>query len=78
MDVVIRHFAYNRVLANGVICGKAVKKLTPLELKSLYYPKFVDYGRIGSSLSDEVIATMYVRPVVQLIPCSDCLNKIKK
>ena len=77
MEIVIRHLAYNRVLANGVLCGTDVKKLTDLEIKVLHYPNPVTYN-IRECSSDENVTTCFLRPIVKLVACVECLTKVKK
>jgi len=73
MDTVIRHLAINQVRSNGLICGKTYDDLTELETRVAYLP-YNGYPHITEGKSTDNFTTYFIRPIVYLKPCSECLN----
>jgi len=74
MDTVVRHLAVNQVRSNGLLCGKTYNDLTDLEARLAYTPHN-GYPMIREEKSSDNFTTYFIKPIVQLVPCKECLRE---
>jgi len=74
MDTVIRHLAVNQVRSNGLLCKKSYDDLTDLESRVVYLP-FNGYQMIREEKSSDNFTTYFIKPIVKLVPCKECLRE---